>query len=72
MNSSRLPSGSRTYTLDDAFCRPASRGTGPSNALIPLLSSIALCCSGVPPCLAHRAYTELIWTKLQFNCMFPR
>ena len=37
MNSSKLPSGSRVYTLDAAFLRPPWRATGPSIRLYPYL-----------------------------------
>ena len=55
MNSSKLPSGSRVYTLDAAFLRPPWRATGPSMILAPAQSSKAFSDSGVPSQTKHKS-----------------
>ena len=55
MNSRRLPSGSRTYTLEPVFLRPPCRSTGPSTGFTPAPSNIALSDSGVPPHTKHKS-----------------
>jgi len=55
MNSSRFPSGSRTYTLDAAFRLPPWRTPGPSMILAVARSSIAFSAAGVPSQTKHRS-----------------
>lgn len=55
MNSSKLPSGSRMYTLEAPFLRPPWRATGPSMTLAPARSSKAFSDSGVPSQTKHKS-----------------